>query len=177
MSTGSASELDAFRARKDAFFASSPESPLLPAQRPGFTGLRYYPENPALVFDLNVEPSDAPEMVELQTSDGETATYFRWGRIAFTVEGQLAALTLFATPGGDELFLPFADAGRGTETYGAGRYVDVEPYPDGRIHLDFNYAYNPYCAYNDAWSCPIPPRENVLAVHIRAGERSFHDEA
>ncbi|MBK6663441.1 MAG: DUF1684 domain-containing protein [Thermoflexaceae bacterium] len=65
---------------------------------------------------------------------------------------------------------------RRTETYGAGRYLDVEPLPDGRLHVDFNYAYNPYCAYNDAWSCPIPPRENMLNVHIRAGERTFHDE-
>ncbi len=170
------SELAAFRARKDASFASSPESPLLPAQRPAFTGLRYYPENPALIFDLEPERFDEPELVEMQTSDGETAAYVRWGRIAFTVDGRAVTLTLFATPAGDAFFLPFQDAGRGTETYGAGRYVDVEPLPGGRVHIDFNYAYNPYCAYNDAWSCPIPPRENQLAVHIRAGERSFHDE-
>ena len=169
-------ELDDFRAQKDAFFARHPQSPLLPAQRGAFAGLRYYPADPALAFDLAPEPFAEPEPVEMQTSTGESATYLRWGRLTFAVEGRDVTLTLFADPGSGSFFLPFQDAGRGTETYGAGRYLDVEPLPDGRLHVDFNYAYNPYCAYNDAWSCPIPPRENMLNVHIRAGERTFHDE-
>ena len=70
-------------------------------------------------------------------------------------------------------FLPFADALAGTETYGAGRYLDPEAIGDGRFLLDFNLAYNPYCAYNEQWSCPITPRDNRLAVPIRAGERLF----
>ena len=81
------------------------------------------------------------------------------------------ALTVYANPQG--FFLPFVDALAGTETYGAGRYLDPEPLGGGRVLLDFNRAYNPYCAYNEQWSCPITPRENRLAVPIRAGEKLF----
>ena len=72
-----------------------------------------------------------------------------------------------------ELFLPFADATSGVETYGAGRYLEPEALPDGRMSVDFNYAYNPYCAYNERWSCPITPAENRIDVPIRGGERIF----
>jgi len=75
---------------------------------------------------------------------------------------------------GDELFIPFRDATSGKDTYGAGRYVEAEPLGKGRYLLDFNRAYNPYCAYNDDWRCPLPPAENWLTVAIRAGEKSFH---
>lgn len=170
-------ELEEFREQKDAIFRTGEQSPLMPSQRAAFAGLNYYPEAPELAFELTPEPFDDAEPVEMQTSTGETATYLRWGSITFEVAGKPVSLTLFADPGGGGFFLPFQDAGRGSETYGAGRYLDVEAAPEGRLHVDFNYAYNPYCAYNDAWSCPIPPRENMLAVHIRAGEMSFHPES
>jgi len=84
-------------------------------------------------------------------------------------------VTLFASPDMHELFLPFRDRTSGSETYGAGRYLEVEPPgADGWVVVDFNLAYNPYCAYNPEWSCPIPPGENWLAVPIRAGEKTFH---
>nr|HMS60410.1 DUF1684 domain-containing protein [Tepidiformaceae bacterium] len=153
-------ELDDFRAQKDAFFARPPPSPPPPPPPGPLPRPRYCPENPALAFDLASEPFEDPEPVEMQTSTGESATYLRWGRLSFAVEGRDVTLTLFADPGSGGFFLPFQDAGRGTETYGAGRYLDVEPLPDGRLHVDFNYAYNPYCAYNDGWSCPITPFEN-----------------
>ena len=90
----------------------------------------------------------------------------------FDVAGERVALIAYEQ--GDELFIPFRDATSGKETYGAGRYVEAEPLGGGRFTLDFNRAYNPYCAYNDAWRCPLPPSENWLAVAIRAGELSFH---
>ncbi len=71
------------------------------------------------------------------------------------------------------LFLPFTDSTSGTDTYGTGRYLDPVLLEDGRVSVDLNYAYNPYCAYNDHWSCPIPPAENHLSVPIRAGEKTF----
>ncbi len=92
----------------------------------------------------------------------------------FEVGGEPTQVTLFASEGSRELFLPFRDATSGTQTYGAGRYLEVEPASlDGTVEVDFNYAYNPYCAYNPQWSCPIPPGENWLAVPIGAGEQSF----
>jgi uncharacterized protein (DUF1684 family) len=81
-------------------------------------------------------------------------------------------LTLYRGTDGD-LFLPLRDATSGDETYGAGRYLEPLMLDDGRVLVDFNYLYNPYCAYNDAWSCPLPPRENWLTVPIRAGEKAF----
>src|SRR6266545_1110629 len=87
---------------------------------------------------------------EMQTTTGERQIYIRHGRIRFTVDGQEAALTVYRN--GHGFFLPFADALAGTETYGAGRYLEPAEMPDGQLLIDFNLAYNPYCAYNDAWS-------------------------
>jgi uncharacterized protein (DUF1684 family) len=169
------SQLDAFRAAKDRFFKQHPQSPLTDEQRSSFQGLRYFPEQPALRLALPVEPSGDEATLVMQTSTGDTQEYRRIGRLRFTVDGQEAALTLFADETGG-LFLPFADALAGTETYGAGRYLEPEPLGDGRVLVDFNLAYNPYCAYNDDWSCPLTPPENRLTVAIRAGERLFHSD-
>lgn len=166
------SDLSAFRARKDEFFRSSPQSPLTEEQRAGFQGLRYYDEEPGLVFVVSPEPFAEQEPVEMQTSTGDSAQYIRWARVMFEVEGRAVALTIYREPGEGHLFLPFQDANRGGETYGAGRYLEVDALPGGRVRLDFNYAYNPYCAYNDNWSCPLPPPENRLDVPIRAGEKT-----
>jgi hypothetical protein len=84
-----------------------------------------------------------------------------------------ATLQVYQDPEGGDFFLPFVDATAPEETYGAGRYLDVEAPRDGKFLIDFNYAYNPYCAYNDKWSCPIPPKENRLKVQIEAGEKNF----
>jgi uncharacterized protein (DUF1684 family) len=170
------SQLDAFRAAKDRFFKEHPQSPLSEEQRASFAGLRYFPEQPGLRMTLAVEPLAEGSTVVMQSSTGDTQEYRRLGRVRFAVDGQEAALTLFADEAGG-LFLPFADALAGEETYGAGRYLEPEPLSDGRVLLDFNLAYNPYCAYNDDWSCPLTPPENRLAVAIRAGERLFHEEA
>jgi uncharacterized protein (DUF1684 family) len=166
--------LEAMRREKDTFFRHHPQSPLTPAQRKTFGGLRYYEPNPALVFDLVPEPFDEPEQVTFQTSTGDEQEYIRWARVSFVIDGRELGLTVFRSLDGG-FFLPFTDAGRGSETYGAGRYIEPEPADGGRLHIDFNQAYNPYCAYNDAWSCPIPPAENHLPVHVRAGEMAFHD--
>lgn len=172
------SELDDFRADKDAFFRDDPRSPLTDAQRASFEGLAYFSEDPSLVVRTPLERDgvDTDETIEMQTTTGGTQRYRRAGVVRFAVNGAPAQVTLFASPDMHELFLPFRDATSGRETYGAGRYLEVEPPgEDGGVEVDFNLAYNPYCAYNPEWSCPIPPGENWLAVPIRAGERSFPD--
>ncbi|MCW5876536.1 MAG: DUF1684 domain-containing protein [Anaerolineales bacterium] len=163
--------LETFRQGKDDFFANDPNSPLTPEQREGFQGLSYFPENPDLRLQVDVRPFSEQEEVQLPTSTGSVKTYTRYGRFAFEVDGQPAELTLFQAPYG--FFLLFADSLAGNETYGAGRYLEPEQLPDGKFLIDFNLAYNPYCAYNDAWNCPIPPAENRLSVPIRAGEKNF----
>ena len=165
------SELDDFRKNKDEYFVSNPNSPLTEEQQGHFEGLRYFPENPELVLEIEVKPFEGQEMIQLPTSTGDIKTYTRYGRFTFDVEGQAAELTLFANAG--SFFLPFVDSQAGTETYGAGRYLDPHQLPDGKFLIDFNHAYNPYCAYNENWNCPLPPAENKLSVPIKAGEKNF----
>lgn len=167
------SQLDEFRAAKDRFFKEHPQSPLTDEQRATFQGLHYFPERPELRLALPVEPFEQRATIVMQTSTGDRQSYRRLGTLRFAVDGQEAVLTLFADEAGG-LFLPFADALAGSETYGAGRYLEPEPLADGRVLIDFNLAYNPYCAYNDDWSCPLTPPENRLKVAIRAGEGLFH---
>ncbi len=165
------SELERFRKEKDAFFRNDPHSPLLPEQKAAFAGLRYFPENPDLELIVEVERFPQGEVIQIQTNTGDVQTYERLGRFSFEVDGEQAELTIFHNDQG--YFLPFTDSLAGKETYGAGRYLEPERLPDGRFLVDFNLAYNPYCAYNEHWSCPITPLENRLKVPIRAGERSF----
>jgi uncharacterized protein (DUF1684 family) len=162
-----------YRQRKDAFFRSHPSSPLTPEQQEHFTGLQYYPENPNLVFIVEPELFPEPELVTLATTDGSERPYLRWARATFQADGRAFSLTVFRDPETGALFVPFRDATSGTETYDAGRYLEPRLLPDGRILLDFNYAENPYCSYNDNWSCALPPPENQLPIPIRAGERRF----
>jgi hypothetical protein len=171
------------RQEKDRFFRQHSQSPLTPEQKPHFGGLSYYPYNPALDLTLVVEPFEPKANVKLLTTTGDTRYYLRWGLVRFEVDGQPAELTLYFSPGGDAFFIPFMDATSGSETYSAGRYAEAERLTAGRVHLDLNLAYSPYCAFNEppalaeragreprVWNCPIPPQENRLKVPIRAGE-------
>lgn len=160
-----------FRDRKDEFFAGHPQSPLTPDQKSVFQGLAYFDENPGLRFELPIERFPEGDTIEIQTSTGQVQIYRRTGRLRFEVGGQPAVLTLFSGPNG--YFLPFVDALAGVETYPAGRYLEPEALPGDRFLVDFNLAYNPYCAYNELWSCPLTPAENRLKVPIRAGEKLF----
>jgi uncharacterized protein (DUF1684 family) len=159
------------RQAKDDYFRRAHDSPLTVAQRARFGGLRYFPEDPAYHYTVTVDVDGAGGTEEVEMSDGSTSRLRRLGTVRFDVGGERVGLVAYEQ--GDELFIPFRDATSGKETYGAGRYVEAEPLGDGRFVLDFNRAYNPYCAYNEAWRCPLPPTENWLTVPIRAGELSF----
>ncbi len=163
-----------FRKAKDAHFRRDRQSPLTPEQQQAFHGLRYYPFNPDLHLELSLDRNVPDDIVRLETSTGDAQEYRRAGKVHFNVDTQPAELTIYRGPSGD-LFLPLRDATSGNETYGAGRYLEPELVEEGTVRLDFNYLYNPYCAYNDAWSCPLPPRENWLRVPLHSGEQSFHD--
>ena len=165
-------DLIEFRHLKDDFFAHDPQSPLTQEQKADFDGLKYFAFDPALRFEL--EPRVFPDYqeIDMQTSTGEVQTYRRHGQVHFEVDKQPLALTVFSSE--DGFFLPFADSLAGKETYPAGRYLEPELLPDGRFLVDFNLAYNPYCAYNERWSCPLTPFENRLKAPIRAGEKIFH---
>ncbi len=165
--------LEEFRTEKDAFFAKEAQSPLTPAQKREFHGLNYFPENSDLVFEVDVEKFPEKEKIQMQTSTGDIQTYTRYGRFKFKVDGKETELTIYSDRNG--YFLPFVDSQAGKETYPAGRYLEPETLPDNKFLVDFNLAYNPYCAYNEMWSCPLTPRENHLDVPIKAGEKVFHE--
>ena len=166
------STLEEFRKAKDDFFAHDSNSPLKPEQRTNFKGLSYFPENPALRLEVEVNKFPEQETMQLPTSTGDVQTYTRYGRFKFSVEGQQAKLTIFHNKHG--YFLLFVDALANVETYGSGRYLEPEQLANGKFLVDFNLAYNPYCAYNEMWSCPIPPAENRLTAAIRAGQMDAH---
>jgi uncharacterized protein len=165
-------ELETFRAEKDEFFGSHPQSPLNHEQKQNFHGLNYFPENDALRLEVKVDEFAIKENFDMQTSTGNVQSYEKFGKFEFMVDGQQAELTIYRGQHG--FFLPFVDSLAGNETYPAGRYLEPEPLPGGRFFVDFNIAYNPYCAYNEMWSCPITPAENRLKVAIQAGEKLFH---
>lgn len=166
------SELTEFRKEKDDFFARHPQSPLTPEQKRDFRGLNFFDENNALRLEVKVERFSEQTPMLMQTSTGGAQEYIRYGRFKFQAEGQDAELTIYQANYG--FFLPFVDSLAGTETYPAGRYLEPEPLPGDRFLVDFNIAYNPYCAYNEMWSCPITPAENRLKMPIRAGEKLFY---
>ena len=163
--------LTIFRAQKDDFFEGDHHSPLTNEQKQNFAGLQYFDENPALSLEVDLERFDPVEHVQILTNTGAIQTYERYGRFHFSAEGEEAELTVFRNEHG--YFLPFADSLAGQETYGAGRYLEPEDIGANRLLVDFNLAYNPYCAYNEKWSCPITPAENRLKLPIRAGEKTF----
>jgi uncharacterized protein (DUF1684 family) len=140
-----------------------------------FQGLHFYPFDPDYRLRAMLEPVNPPEPLRIAASNGEQRPAHRVGRVRLRFPGGEAALSVFQLDDvreryPDELFLPFRDAGAGAETYGAGRYLDIERLPGGVVGLDFNRAYNPDCAYGIAGRCPITPPENTVPFAIKAGE-------
>jgi uncharacterized protein len=182
---------DAWRAAKNTLLASHPQSPLDGAGRADFHELAYFPYDPAFCVVATLEPDAAAEEVIAPSSGPHAMTVRRAGRVSFSLGGvDLTLAVYWIDVYGGGLFLPFRDTTSGGETYGAGRYLhdtvkgsellrlddaSAPGYAGGRILLDFNYAYNPSCAYDPRWVCPLTPAENRLAVAIRAGERIYHE--
>lgn len=170
------SRLESFRQHRDHYFAHDGDAPIAPDEREGFTGLAYYPERKDLALELPLDTTGdgVGEHIDLPTSDGQTKPFIRAGRVHFEVDGQPVTLSVFTDRGRGRFFVPFKDGTTGTETYDGGRYLDPKMRPDGTtLVMDLNYAYNPYCAYGDRWSCPLPPAENAVGVPIPAGEKAY----
>jgi len=169
------------REAKRDHFKNSPRSPLPDEQRgAAFPGLAYYEPDPAYRFVLPLEEHDTKESVTVETTADGEQTYLRWGAFTFEIDGETYSLQAYRPDReADRFWVPFRDETSGETTYGAGRYLDLEPdthrVDDGWI-LDFNAAYNPTCAYNHAYECPMIPPENWLDVRIEAGEQEFPGE-
>ena len=158
-------------------FREHPQTPVPPEERPGYTGPHLYDYDPEWCLTAAVEPVE-PARLEIVTSNVESMAFSRFAVARFAHARDDLALELYWLEGyGGGLFVPFADATSGGETYGAGRYLldtvkgaDLGV-KDGRLVLDFNFAYQPSCAYDPRWTCPLAPAGNRLAVAVRAGER------
>ena len=172
-------QLNKFRRDKNQSFRQSENSPLETAQKTQFDSLKYYPGDPGLIPHADIARNQKPDTILLQTTDNKAEKYLNWGTVKFNLNDSPQQLRLYLKADGRDstLFIPFTDLTNGHETYGGGRYLDA-PVPklnESEIQLDFNRAYNPYCAYNNAYSCPVPPAENRLQVAIPVGEKSFHE--
>jgi uncharacterized protein (DUF1684 family) len=177
---GQAARSQRFRLERDALLKNHPQSPLSEQDRELFSGLEYFEYDPSLRFSLVVERDVEPGTLEITLQDDGPLRLQRWGKVRFSVGDDELALTLFWISGyGGGVLLPFKDGTSGQETYGGGRYLlDTIKHADlgaenGRLIVDFNYAYNPSCAYDPRWHCPLAPPENSLPTRIAAGEKSY----
>jgi len=174
--------LESERKQKDWFFAVNPRSPIPPGKREDFGGLEYYPPNSECRFELKLHEYNEKKTLRMTATSGGEQEYIRWGEFRFRLGGEEYRLQAYKRdPREQRLFVPFRDATSGRETYGAGRYIDLDPerhsVDGGRWILDFNEAYNPFCAYSKAYTCPLTPLENWLDIPIEAGEKKYASEA
>jgi uncharacterized protein (DUF1684 family) len=169
-------EIREFQEELDVHYADSIESPLSEEDRLAFGGLPFYPvdEGFRVIAEFTRTPDEKP--FPMPTSSDRTPIYVKYGILKFFLQGQEHQLSIYQNqqlqkmPGyEDYLFLPFTDLTSGDSSYGGGRYIDIRIPKRKRVLLDFNKAYNPYCAYSDGYSCPIPPKENDLAAAIKVG--------
>jgi uncharacterized protein (DUF1684 family) len=167
-----------WRSTRDQLFRDHPQSPLPQADRGAFPSLPFFPYDPALRLEVGTEPiADAPT-IRIELRDDGTLAFTPFARTLGLSERLGGELTLYWIGGyGGGVFLPFRDATCGRDTYGGGRYLldtikgaDLGQTDDGRVILDFNFAYSPSCAYSDLWVCPLSPPENTLPAEVRAGE-------
>ena len=177
-------DLAAGRTEKDTLFKDAPDcdvtedtrcSPVPPPKRAKLLPLRYYAADADYSVPAILKLSDDRPVFEMPTSTGKPRKMELVGTLEFTLLGQPQTLGAFVEEGTQQiqnLFVPFADMTTGTETYPAGRYLDLHPTATGYYTIDFNRAYNPYCAYNSSYECPFPPQANRLKLAIRAGEKA-----
>ncbi len=173
-------QIEAQREEKNTFFRKNSQSPLSTEQKNAFTGLRFYPPDITYRVEALLERFELKEAVQIATSTGETQQYLKYAKAKFKLKGKPHELILLKPlrpmPGQSPkmIFLPFTDDTSGRETYGAGRYLDLEVNEQqATVQIDFNLAYNPYCAYNEVYECPFPPPENYLDTRILAGEKVY----
>ncbi len=172
-------QVDEWRAMKNEKFRTSEKSPLPEKDKENFSGLPYFPVNPALRLKVTLKKLETPEPMDMLTSDGSPRKVLRYGYFTFILDDKVQRLYAykFINSSNDSLlFIPFRDSTSGEESYAGGRYLDVQEQADSNVYtLDFNMAYNPSCAYGrPEYVCPVPPAENTLEVAIRAGEKKWH---
>ncbi len=165
------------RIGKDNFFKTDSQSPVPQEERESFTKLNYFDPDFDYRFELELKEFDHKEKVKIEDTGGNLRDFLKWGKFSFEINGQSCILNAYKSNETEtRLFIPFKDATSGKETYGAGRYVDLEEEQHklgNKWILDFNMATNPWCAYSNNYVCPLIPFENILKVEIKAGEKNY----
>ncbi|MCD6181482.1 MAG: DUF1684 domain-containing protein [Candidatus Cloacimonetes bacterium] len=168
------------RVGKDEFFKGHFQSPIPPEERGSFTKLHYFEPDLNYRFELELEEFDQKESVKIEDTGGNLRDFLKWGKFSFRIGDQNCVLYAYKSHDAEtRLFIPFKDATSGKETYGAGRYIDLEEARDKigtKWILDFNLATNPWCAYSKDYVCPLIPFENILKVEIKAGEKNYKNQ-
>lgn len=170
----------AFQKHINEEYADAKTSPLLPKDLRKFKSLEFYPINEKLIIKAKFVRTPDEKPFEMPTSTDRKPIYVKYGEAHFSIAGKLYKLNILQSQDlkkiekyKNSLFLPFTDLTSGVESYGGGRYIDLQIPAGDEILIDFNQSYNPYCAYNHKYSCPIPPQENDLKVEIIAGVKKF----
>lgn len=170
------------RKDKDSTFLIAEESPLNSEQISEFEGLKYFPVDKKYVVQARLETFEQDSIIQMKTSTDRLPDYRIYGSVFFKLDGKTHQLIAYQSIDHlkdsmykDLLFLPFTDNNSTVSTYGGGRYIDFKIPQSDTFTLDFNKAYNPYCAYNYRWSCVIPPRNNALDIAINAGEKKYSE--
>ncbi len=168
--------IEAERERQFKYLKYNLESPLTEPQKKELDQLSFYPVDEAYKVKARLEPIEVKKMVQIPLTDGSVEKYVRHSFAVFDLNGQEVKLLLLqAADEGDKrnFFLAYADQTSGEVTYGGGRYLNLRQDGQRSITIDFNLSYNPYCAYNPDFACPIPPRENILEISIPVGEKNY----
>lgn len=170
--------LEQEREEKDRFFSNHAQSPIPLEELKSFKGLVYYPPDPDYRFELELHEHGDKKTFHIEDTGGNMRNFLRWGEFRFTMGDEERGLQAYKSdPEERRLFIPFKDVTSGKETYGAGRYLDLDAdqdkTPAGKWVLDFNKAYNPWCAYSEDYVCPFVPPENWLKVSIYVGEKNY----
>jgi uncharacterized protein len=164
-----------WREQKDNYFLTDTTSPIIGKEK--FSGLNYFIPDPEYKVKANITLLHDSIPIIINRTDGQNEKYIKYAIASFTLQKKEYQLTLLKSIKNSDnrnvLFLPFKDKTNGDDTYEGGRYLDLELKDKGKIIIDFNYAYNPYCVYNPRFSCPIPPQENFMEIEIKAGEKKY----
>lgn len=163
-------------------YGNREESPLTEEDFKTFKGLDFYPINEKFIVEAQFTRTPNEKVFKMKTSTTRLPEYVKYGELSFSIDGKNFKLNLYQNIDltkkegyEDYLFLPFSDLTCGKESYIGGRYIDMRIPKTNTVTIDFNKAYNPYCAYNHKYSCPIVPLENDLDIEILAGVKKFHD--
>jgi uncharacterized protein len=171
-STDYTAQINKERNQKDSFYKTSDDSPI--SDKSSFLNLNYFEPNLKYRIEATIDPyTQKDNKASISMSNGTTEIYEKYGHARFTINNSTYSLLIYKHKEG--LSVMFKDATSPTETYGGGRYLDFkeDEISNQKLIIDFNLAYNPYCAYNDDYACPIPPKENILPIRIEAGEKNF----